>query len=187
MTRDELRDFLLATGPAVAAGAAALAPRVRNAASALAAETVALSAHADAAVALRARMLAGDLEELAVDPLLTQPTSGLANELWRAATATAAAVRLRARVAERLRTMLADHRPVPAPPADPRLEAAYVPRRVCDEAYRLLRELTASELRTDLAANQWTFLRLAEPDRDAEIAGALAGQDFARLTEDLEA
>jgi hypothetical protein len=109
--------------------------------------------------------------------------------VWTVTAAAAAAVALRARVAERVRALLNDRRLVPpVEPADPRVEEPLRPRRVCDEAYGVLRELLETgESRPALVMDRWAFFRLAETERDAEIARVLAGQPFARLLEDREA
>lgn len=190
MTPDELRMALEQAAPLDAAAATSMAGRVRAETLALPARVVELSIGAPDALARKARMLAARLEELAAPALLDarQPPDASA-AVWMLSTATAAAVGLRARLAARLRPMLDDRRLLPpAGPADPRVEEPERARRVCDEAYAMLRELLhTDEGRTAFLMDRWAFLRLPEPERDAEIARAAAGQPFARLLDDQEA
>ena len=189
MTPDELRAALVGPAPLDAAAAAALATRVRGAAVALPARAVELAAGPSPPVALQARLLVSRLDELTAGVLLDAPAAPDAQTAtWKVSAAGAAAVGLRARLATRLKPMLQDRRVLPAGPADPRVEEPVRPRRVCDEAYTMLRELlNTGEGRTAFVMDRWAFLRLPESERDAEIARAAAGQPFARLLEDIEA
>jgi hypothetical protein len=186
VTPDELRGAIEKAGPTDLA--AALARDVRATASALPAEAVRL-AGAGPAIAPRARMLVSQLEELAAGPLLGAPASpDPSTEVWMIGAATAAAVNLRGRVAQRLQPMLADRRLLAGPPPDPRVEEPVRPRRVCDEAYALLRELVnVAEGRSALVMDRWAFERLPESERDAEIARVQGGAAFARLLDDGQA
>ena len=122
MTPEELRAAIEKAAPNDVAAAAALARDVRTATLALPVEAVRLTA-AGPAIGPRARMLASRLEELAAGALLDAPaTPDPDTEVWMVGAATAAAVNLRARIAERLRTLLSDRRLLPASPPDPRVE-----------------------------------------------------------------
>ena len=190
MTPEELGQALEGPRPLDAPAEAALAARVRADATALPAHLVELARGPDRARALKARSLVGRLDALAAGALLDAPAPpDAAAAVWTVAAATAATVGLRARVAERVRALLGDRRVLPeVQPPDPRVEEPVRPRRVCDEAYGLLRELVnTGESRTAFLMDQWAFLRLSESERDAEIARAAAGQPFTRLVEDLEA
>ena len=188
MTPDELRSAFEAAAPLDSVAAVSLASRARAAALVLPAQAVELAAGAQGDRAAQARVLVGRLEELAAGPLLDAAPADASTAVWMTATAAAAVVGLRSRVALRLQPMLADRRLLPSPPADPRVEEPVRPRRVCDEAYLMLRELlNTGESRTAFVMDRWAFLRLPEPERDAEIARAAAGQPFARLLEDQEA
>jgi len=188
MTPDELRSALEAAAPQDAVAAATLAARTRAAAQALPARAVELAAGAPSARAAQARVLVGRLDELAASALLDAAPADASTEVWMVATAAAAIVGLRSRIARRVQPMLADRRVLPPGPADPRVEEPVRPRRVCDEAYLTLRELlNTAETRNAFVMDRWAFLRLPEPERDAEIARVAAGQPFARLLEDAEA
>lgn len=190
MTPEELEQALEGPRPLDAPAEMALAAQVRADTTSLTARVVELARGPDRARALKARSLVGRLDELAAGTLLDAPASSdAAAAVWTVAAATAASVGLRARVAERVRALLGDRRVLPeVQPPDRRVEEPVRPRRVCDEAYGLLRELVnTGESRTAFLMDQWAFLRLPEGERDAEIARATAGQPFARLVEDLEA
>jgi hypothetical protein len=188
MTPDELRSALDAAAPLDAVAAASLASRARAATLALPARAVELAAGAQGDRVAQARVLVGRLEELAAGALLDAAPADASTEVWMVAAASAAIVGLRSRVALRIQSMLTDRRLLPSGPADPRVEEPVRPRRVCDEAYLMLRELlNTGESRTAFVMDRWAFLRLPEPERDAEIARAAAGQPFARLLEDQEA
>jgi hypothetical protein len=187
MTPDELRAALGKPAASDAAAAATLARDARAETEALPLEAVRL-ATSGSGVTQQARMLVSRLEELAAGPLLEAPPSDGETEVWMIGVATAAAVSLRGRVAERLRRLLDDRRPLANPPSDPRVEEPVRPRRVCDEAYAMLRELVnVGEDRTGFVMDRWAFFRLAESERDGEIARVVAGQPFRRLLEDREA
>lgn len=189
MTPEELARALEGPRPLDAAAEAALAARVRADATAVTARVVELARSPDPMSAFKARSLAGRLEELVAGTLLdAAPPADAATAVWTVTAATAATVGLRARVAERVRALLGDRRLLPAQPADTRVEEPVRPRRVCDEAYGLLRELLETgESRPALVMDRWAFLRLPEAERDAEIARVLTGQPFTRLLEDREA
>ena len=190
MTPEELGQALDGPRPLDAPAEAALAARVRADATVVTARIVELARAADRVRALKARSLAGRLEELVAGTLLdAPPPADAVAAVWTVTAAAAAAVALRARVAERLRALLSDRRVLPqVEPADSRVEEPVRPRRVCDEAYGVLRELLETgESRPALVMDRWAFFRLAETERDAEIARVLAGQPFARLLEDREA
>lgn len=189
MTPEELRRAVETLDARRAADALTLEQRVRAELSALPACLAELASGSDPVLVARARSLIAGLGSSAAAPLLDSAVGrSPEQEVWRLGTLAAAAVGLRGLVGERLRACLGDRRPVPLPPADEPVEERPVPRRVCDEAYLLLRELMATgESRSELVMESRLFLRAPETDRDAEITRITASSPFARLTEDLEA
>lgn len=188
MTPEELRAALNETTPADVSAGVALARRVRAELLALPAEAARLAAGSPG-VAPKARVLTGRLEELAAGVLLDadRPVDP-ETEIWMVATAVAATVSLRARAVARVQQLLGDRRLVTSPPADPRLEEPVRPRRVCDAAYVMLRELlSAGESREAFVMDRWAFERLPESERDAEIGRVQGGAAFARFLADREA
>jgi hypothetical protein len=188
MTPDELAAALEQQPPLSHQDTTRLAGQIREPVTLLVARALALAGAADRDVAVRARSLVSRLDELAIAPLLDgPPPTTLPEELWRLQLATDICRQSRARLAERLRAVLADRRPIPDLPADPRVEEPVRPRRMCDEAYCLLRALVhLNESREQATFDQWAFLRLSEAERDVEIAQTTAGLPFTRLVEDLE-
>jgi hypothetical protein len=114
------------------------------------------------------------------------PAASVSEDAWRIATAAAAAVALRARVAAHLRSLLTDKRLVPLARGLEGLAHA-PPSRICDEAYVALRELVnVEESRGAFTLDRRTFLRLPDEEKDAEIAAVLSGAPFVRLIEDAQ-
>ena len=189
MTPDELGAELDALPPGQVPAMAALARRVRGEALVLPNAALQRAEGADAARVLAARHLVGELDDLTVGAILDAVSpSSVEHQVWRLGTAVAAIVSLRARAAERLRGALGDRRRVPIEPYPPHIEEQPYPRRVCDEAYLMLRELLhLGESRGGFALEVRAYLRLADDEKDAEIARISAGQPFARLVDDLEA
>ncbi len=187
MTPDELSAALEALAPMRIADQNALAAAVRRDTTALAARAIELAGAVDEPMAVKARTLAGELEEMAVAALLSaKPASSLAEEVWRIRTAAAAVIALRARVAAHLRSMLGDRRLTPLARGLEGLAHA-PPARVCDEAYVALRELVnIEESRGGFTLDRWAFLRLSYEEKDAEIASVATGAPFVRLVEDAQ-
>ena len=189
MTPDELAAELDRIPPGNIPALRAVVERVRREILLLPAAAVRIADASGDDRSVNARALLGGLAELAVAPLLQPPFPAQADrEMSRLEDAVVAVVALRAQVADELRARLGDHRPVPMPPPPPGIEEQPFSRRVCDEAYLLLRELTnLGEGRGAFALDARAFLRQSDEEKDAEIARVAAGQAFTRLVEDLEA
>ena len=189
MTPDELEAELDALPPGQVPAMASLARRVRGEALELPNAALRRAESADAGRVLAARHLVGELDDLTIRAILdaASPPS-IEHQVWRLGTAVAAIVSLRARAAERLREALGDRRRVPIEPYPPHIEEQPYPRRVCDEAYLMLRELLhVGESRGRFALDARAYLRLTDDEKDAEIARITAGEPFTRLVDDLEA
>lgn len=121
-----------------------------------------------------ARQVLARLEELAIDPLLEGAKPELPEQdLWVAQTLVESQILVRRRIAE-LSRLLGDGRPVPFP-SDRGLKEETVPppRRVCDEAYLVLRRLVNwSEDEDDYLLNSDAFLHLTDQQRNEEIVNA---------------
>jgi hypothetical protein len=90
---------------------------------------------------------------------------------------------LRARLVKVLDERLGDKRDVPMKD-DPRLvDEKPLPRRVCDEAYLMLRRLLSAEAEEPLYINSRLFLKLTIADRDAEIFFAKRERRFTNFSE----
>ncbi len=187
MSPDELTAALEQL-PAHAAAEAKLAAEVRGELSALPERAIAVAGSTDAALALKGRALVATLEELSLGALLNAPAPATVTDVvWRFTTAGAAAVSLKARVAAHLMALLEDRRLVPFPSGFEGL-ARPPANRVCDIAYVTLRELeNTSESRAEFTLDRRVFFRLAEAEKDAEIAAAMLKRPFTRYVEDAEA
>ncbi len=187
MTPDELAAALEQLPPMRIADQNVLVSGVRRDMTALAARAVEIAGAPDEQLAVKARTFVGELEELAVNSLLSAaPATSVAEAAWRIRTAAAAAVALRARVAVHLRSLMADKRLVPLARGLEGLAHA-PPSRVCDEAYVALRELVnIEESRGAFTLDRRMFLRLSYEEKDAEIAAVLTGAPFVRLIEDAQ-
>lgn len=188
MTREELRQALEALDPRRASEMLKLEMEIQRELSTLPAALADIALGADMALADKARTLVAALGSRAVAPLLdAEAASRPETEVWRLSSLAAAAIGLRALAAERLHACLNDRRPVPLPPVTEPAEEQPHPRRVCDEAFLLLRELTViDESKEDFVLEARRFLRQPESERDAGIAHVTAGLPFTRLVEDLE-
>jgi hypothetical protein len=90
----------------------------------------------------------------------------------------------RARLADTLTRLLDDKRNVPLPEQPANTEERLPPRRLCDEAYLLLRKLLSpEESADDQLRNGRLFLDLDEAQRDKEIAVLKRSKRFTPLQE----
>jgi hypothetical protein len=88
----------------------------------------------------------------------------------------------RGRLAATLNKLLDDKQPVPLPAQAPNVEEKIPPRRLCDEAYLMLRKLLSpEESGDDHLMNERLFLDLKEADRDKEIAKLRQSKRFTPL------
>lgn len=89
----------------------------------------------------------------------------------------------RDKIAKTLNAMLLDTRNVPVPEY-PMEEEQPVPRRVCDEAYLMLRKLLSFEETDDeLFLNSQAYMELSDEERDAEIKRVKSSKRWIALTE----
>ncbi|MGE5692794.1 MAG: hypothetical protein ACM3YF_03340 [Candidatus Zixiibacteriota bacterium] len=128
----------------------------------------------DHKMSTKATLLLGGMEELAVIPLLEIPPPSDIRQLnWLMHTVVEAELDLRKRTVERFRKMLEDTTPIPIPPplSPIKEEEEPPPRRVCDEAYMLLRRLlNYTESEDVYYMNMRAFLDLEDKERSTEIA-----------------
>ena len=188
MTPDELATELDGIPPGNIPALRAVTERVRAEILAVSGAAVRMADGPDGRRAETARALVSGLAELAVPALLLPPVPGTADrEMSRLEDAVAAVVALRAQVAEQLRARLGDRRVVPIVPPPAYIEEQPPTRRVCDEAYILLRELAnIGESRGAFALDSRAFLRMEDDAKDAEIASVVTGAPFTRFVEDAE-
>lgn len=89
----------------------------------------------------------------------------------------------RNRIVENLEVMLSDKTMLPPTMLPIGLEEAPLSRRVCDEAYLMMRLLFALDDEEAAFANKDAFLEMTEEERDQEIARAVKSQKWINLTE----
>jgi len=90
----------------------------------------------------------------------------------------------RVRIAKALEAMLDDKRDLKMPVQDPGVEEMHIPRRVCDEAYRMLRQLLAlEEGEMEQLFNIDAFLNLSNKEKDTEINRIRTSKKWIPLTE----
>lgn len=133
----------------------------------------------------RAAMVLLGLEETAFLPVFESRREDAAEDyVWEMQTLVDIQLQNRALIVERLNAMLLDTRPVPIPePPMPQEEQA-PERRVCDEAYLMLRSLLAFEDEESGFANEDAFLaEMTEEERDEEIARIKSSEEWVNLVE----
>jgi len=130
----------------------------------------------DPKVAAAAVALTVYLKDIAIVPLLEAPEPAAADDrVSRIETVVDAQVELREKITARLTKMLDDKAPVPIN-TDRRAEVAPPPRRVCDDAYVLLRRLlNPAEGEEEQLFTAKAFLLLPDARKDAEILKARSG------------
>ena len=142
----------------------------------------------DPAMSRKALVLLSGLHDLAAVPLLeSQGPLTPEKEAWLLATVADAQIQLRSDVVRRIDLALADRRPVPLPEEYQQggMEETPPPRRVCDEAYALMRRMTRpDENEEQYQAKLRAFLELVDKQKDAEIKREKSGRAWRRLTEE---
>ena len=140
----------------------------------------------DFRVSGRAGAVLQRLGDLAVSPLMAPPDQVAdSRQVWALRTADAAERGLRRRVAGRITAALSDRRAVPPGAEVGGMDETPPPRRVCDEAYLLLRKLEhLGETAEDYYMNERAFLRSEETERDHEIQNAAQSRSFRNFFEE---
>ncbi|MCI0329964.1 MAG: hypothetical protein L0196_03300 [candidate division Zixibacteria bacterium] len=128
----------------------------------------------DPKMSAKAALLLSGLEELVVVPLLEAPNPSDLRQLnWSLHTVVEAELELRKQTLEKFEKLLEDTRQIPIPPSLSPIkeEEEPPPRRVCDEAYLLLRLLlNYPESEEAYYMNARAFLDLEDREKNAEIA-----------------
>jgi hypothetical protein len=119
----------------------------------------------------RARALILNLDDLPFQSLLDSPPPDSAGLLvWDLQTAVDIHMGDQSKLTQRLISLLDDKCSVPQPPVPPEVEEKPIPRRVCDEAYLMLRKMLSSESSEDFMANADIFIRdMTDRQRDRAI------------------
>ena len=154
----------------------AVAKKVEREARAAARYAVANLAASDRKVAGSAIAVVIRLKDLAIVPLLDAPEASEADDrVWRIENMVDAQLELRQRIVGRLPKMLDDPTAVPIGSGGV-AETAPPPRRVCDDAYVLLRRLlNTAESAEQQHASTNAFLALPDDRKDEQIRNARNG------------
>ncbi len=134
----------------------------------------------------RASDLLGLIEDVAVVPLMEVPSPpGSMQRVWMLQTLVAAELELRQKIVKKLDELMDDKNTVPIPFYVGSLEEPPVPRRVCDEAYVLMRQMmNLSENREQYYLNVDNFLNLSEKEKDGEIDKTRKSRTWTRWIQD---
>jgi len=90
----------------------------------------------------------------------------------------------RVKLAKVLENMLEDKRSLEMPEPPPDTEEEFLPRRVCDEAYLLMRQLLSfEEGEEEQFFNTNAFLNLSDEEKDTEIKRVQTSKKWIPLTE----
>jgi len=126
----------------------------------------------DSAMSRKAMTLLLSIDELAIAPLTEVDPATPADKVWAMRMAVDAELALRKKMIARMDALLDDKTPIPmAKP--PRAEQVPPPRRVCDEAYLLMRTVVHfGEDQVTAQAEASFFLDLTDAEKDVTIQKA---------------
>jgi hypothetical protein len=144
--------------------------------------------HGDPVQTERAEYVLAGIDELAITPLLDGPRPATSDSCyWLLQLLVDDVVELQKKIVTRLHEALGDRRPLPPPAVYEPVEESLPARRVCDEAYLLLRRLLVlSEDALKQIMNAEAFLHLPVKDKDAAIARFINTGVWARLIGDID-
>jgi len=133
----------------------------------------------------RAALVLLSIDELAMTPLLDSINRKIPEEyVWDMDIVVSNQLRNRAKIVKVLNEMLLDKRDLEEPEAPVELEETPPSRRVCDEAYIMIRRLFAQdENEEELSTNIDVFLDMSDEERDAEIDRAKKTKKWVSLIE----
>lgn len=125
------------------------------------------------------------MEDVALKPLLDTLSPDVPERhVWDMQVIVDLQLKNKMRIAKALENMLDDKRPVPRPETPPSVEEKPIPRRVCDEAYLMMRKLLAfEETEEEQFFNADEFLNKSDGEKDAEIARAKTSKRWAPLAQ----
>jgi len=135
----------------------------------------------------KASMVLMSIGDLAVTPMLESlDTKNADNYTWEMDVILSQYLQNRNRITIVLNSMLLDKRQLKGPDLQGFVEETPVPRRVCDEAYIMLRRLTAfKENEEDLMMNEKVFLDMTDDLKDKEIDRIKSSKEWISLLEHL--
>lgn len=133
----------------------------------------------------KAAMILLNIGDLALTPLFESLAPDHPdNYVWDMQNIVTVQLGNRIRIAKELNSMLLDGRLLKVPERSPRIEEKPIPRRVCDEAYLMLRRLLSLEEDKEAQfLNEDIFINMTDEEKDAEIERAKTTKRWASLTE----
>ncbi len=142
----------------------------------------------DSVMSRKAALVLSLCEELGIAPLIdSRDSMNPTQQQWRLTTAVESELRLRQRILDRLDWLFDDRSLIPLPDLQGSMEEPVVQRRVCDDAYLLMRRmLNPQEGPLQSSMNARAFLALSSKEKDAEIEKARRGHTWSKFVEDVE-
>ena len=186
MNRQQLEQRLAALEPTDRKKYAALVKEVETEARQSPRAAVQLWQLGDKTKSRQASRLLSDLEELAIVPLLeaSSPTAS-DQRLWSLQVVVDEVVQLQQRVVNRLQETMLDRSSLPSPPSRTPMEETLPARRMCDEAYLMLRRLLVlSEDGLAQIMSAEAFLHLPDAEKDVVIGQLKESKVWARLVDE---
>jgi hypothetical protein len=135
----------------------------------------------------KASMILLSIGDLAVTPMLDSlDPKNADNYTWEMDVVLSLYLQSRNKITTVLNSMLLDKRQLKEPDLQGAVEEIPASRRVCDEAYLMLRRLTAfKENEEDLMMNEKMFLDMTDDQRDKEIGRIKSSKEWISLLEHL--
>jgi len=125
-----------------------------------------------------------NLGDLVLSPILDSLDSDNAgNYIWEMETVVSLQLRNRSKIATVFNDMLLDDRTLKKPDFFGEVEEEYIIRRVCDEAYLMMRSLLAlEEDEEEQFINEDIFLNMSDEEKDNEISRVKSTKKWINLT-----
>lgn len=133
----------------------------------------------------KASMVLMAIGDLAITPLLESLDSNNAdNYVWETDLALSLHLQNRNKISKNINSMLLDKRLLKDPELNGIVEEKPISRRVCDEAYLMLRKLLSyKEDEESLMTNERLFLRMTNEEKDKEIDRLKSSKEWISLSE----
>lgn len=133
----------------------------------------------------KAAMILMSIGDLSITPMLESiDTNNAENYTWEMDIILSQHLQTRNKISVILNSMFLDKRLLKGPELKGVVEEKPIPRRICDEAYLMLRRLTAlKENEEELMINERMFLNMSENEKDKEIDRIKSSREWLALSE----
>jgi hypothetical protein len=133
----------------------------------------------------KASMVLMSLGDLLISPMISSlDTDDADNYSWEMDVILSAHLENRNKICRILNSMLLDKRQLTGPELEGAVEEKPVPKRVCDEAFLMLRRLIAyNENEEELMSNERIYLDMTNDERDKEIDRFKSSNEWISLSE----